>query len=71
MIDTIIYLINNFSVNESGIFNVTNKGRMSLQEFHEVVAKKFNFKLKLLNCPVFFYLIPTYRQDIFINGYLY
>ena len=46
MIDTIIYLINNFSVNESGIFNVTNKGRMSLQEFHEVVAKKFNFRIK-------------------------
>ena len=53
-------------------FNVTNKGRMSLQEFHEVVAKKFNFKLKVIKCcQYFFYLIPTYRQDIFINGYLY
>ena len=65
MIDTIIYLINNFSVNESGIFNVTNKGRMSLQEFHEVVAKKFNFKLKVIKLPSIFFTLFQLTDRIF------
>ena len=65
LIDTILYLINNFNLNKSGIFNVTNNGRMTLQEFHEVVAKKFNFKLKVIKLPSFFFTVFRITDKIF------
>ena len=65
LIDTIEFLINNFSVNKSGIFNVTNKGRMTLQEFHEVVAKKFNFELKIIKLPSIFFTLFQLTDKIF------
>ena len=69
--DTIYHIINNFDKIDSSILNVTDNGRISLEEYHHLISKHFKFKLRYFKLPNIFFDILSLFDNFFSKFGLY